>query len=89
MLHAKFQDHRTFGFGVDDFLRFYHIWARQPFWSCDLDHLHKLSFPFTRRLHIKFGFDGDREPIIAKISHESKSVGNSEAAIWQWMCLIG
>ena len=32
---------------------------------------------------------GDREPIIVNISHESKSVGNSEAAIWQWMCLIG
>ena len=32
---------------------------------------------------------GDREPIIVNISHESKSVGNSEAAIWQWMCRIG
>ena len=30
---------------------------------------------------------GDQEPIIVNISHESKSVGNSEAAIWQWMCL--
>ena len=33
--------------------------------------------------------EGDREPIIVNISHEAKSVGNSEAAIWQWMCLIG
>ena len=33
--------------------------------------------------------EGDREPIIVNISHESKSVGNSETAIWQWMCLIG
>ena len=32
---------------------------------------------------------GDQEPIIVNISHESKSVRNSEAAIWQWMCLIG
>ena len=32
---------------------------------------------------------GDREPMIVNISHESKSVRNSEAAIWQWMCLIG
>ena len=32
---------------------------------------------------------GDRGPIIVNISHESKSVGNSEAAIWQWICLIG
>ena len=32
---------------------------------------------------------GDREPIIVNISHESKSVGKSEAVIWQWMRLIG
>ena len=31
---------------------------------------------------------GDWEPIIVNISHESKSVGKSEAAFWQWMCLI-
>ena len=37
----------------------------------------------------KFDNLGDREPIIVIISHESKSVGNSETAIWQWMCLIG
>ena len=48
-------------------------------------------------LHTKFrgnrpvgsGVIGDREPIIVNISHESKSVGNSEAGIWQRMCLIG
>ena len=56
MLHAKFQDHRTSGSG-EDFQGFYHIWAWQPSWSCDLDHLYKLSFPFLRRLHIKFGFN--------------------------------
>ena len=56
MLHAKFQDHRTFGFGVDDFLRFYHILARQPFWSCDLDHLHKLSFPLHKEAPHKIWF---------------------------------
>ena len=27
------------------FLGFYHIWAWQPSWLCDQDHLRKLSFP--------------------------------------------
>ena len=53
MLNAKFQDHRTSGSGED----FYHIWAWQPFWSCDLDHLYKLWFPLLKEAHIKFGFD--------------------------------
>ena len=37
----------------------YHIWAWRPSWSCDLDHLYKLSYPSQglRRLNIKFGFD--------------------------------
>ena len=45
MLHAKFQDHRTSGSGKKIFKGFYHIWAWRPSWSCDLDHLYKLSFP--------------------------------------------
>ena len=24
---------------------FYHIWAKRPSWSCDLDHLYKIPFP--------------------------------------------
>ena len=36
MPHAKFQDHRTFGSGEEDFEGFYHIWAWWPSWSCDL-----------------------------------------------------
>ena len=45
MLHAKFQDHRTYGSGEEDFLKvFYHMWAWRPSWSYDLDHLCKLSF---------------------------------------------
>ena len=48
MLHAKFQDHRTSGSGEEDFSGFYHIWAWPPSWSCDLDHLYKLSFPFPK-----------------------------------------
>ena len=58
MLHAKFQDHRTSGSGEEDVLKFFfHIWALQPSWSCDLDHLIKCLSPFPRRLHVKFGFD--------------------------------
>ena len=26
------------------FKGFYHIWSWRPSWSCDLDHLYKLSF---------------------------------------------
>ena len=48
MLHAKFQDHRISGSGEEDFKGFYHIWAWQPSWSCDLDHLYKLSFPLPK-----------------------------------------
>ena len=49
MLHAKFQDHRTSGSGDKDFLRFLpYIWAWLPSWSCDLDHLYKLSFPLPK-----------------------------------------
>ena len=32
---------------------------------------------------------GDLESIIINLSHESKTEGNSEAAIWHWVCLIG
>ena len=48
MLHAKIQDHRTSGSGEDDFKGFYHIWAWRPSWSCDLDHLYKLTFPLPK-----------------------------------------
>ena len=48
MLHAKFQDHRTFGSGDEGFKGFYHIWVWRPSWSCDLDHLYKLSIPHPR-----------------------------------------
>ena len=53
MIRAKFQDHRTSGSG-EDFLRILPYMGMGA-WSCDLDHLYKLSFPFTRRLYIKFG----------------------------------
>ena len=47
MLRAKFQDHRTSGSGEEIFKGFYHIRA-WPSWSCDLDHLYKLSFPLPK-----------------------------------------
>ena len=31
-----------------DIPSFYHIWAWRPSWSCDLDHLYKLSFPLPK-----------------------------------------
>ena len=48
MLHAKFQDHRISSSGKEIFKGFYHIWAWRPSWSCDLDHLYKLSFPLPK-----------------------------------------
>ena len=49
MLHAKFQDQMTSGFGEEDFLKvFYHIWAWRPSWSCELEHLYKLPFPLPK-----------------------------------------
>ena len=58
MLHTKFRDNRPTGSGEGRFLKgFYHIWAWGPSWSCDSDAANKISFPYPRRLHIKFGFD--------------------------------
>ena len=46
MQHTNFQDHQPFGSREEDFFMFfYYKWAWQPFWSYDLDHLNKLSFP--------------------------------------------
>ena len=42
MLHTKFLENRPVGSG-EDFSGFYHIWAWQPSWSCDLDFAIKLS----------------------------------------------
>ena len=44
MMHTKFQDNWPSG-SREDFLRsLAYIWAWQPSWSCDQDHLSKLSF---------------------------------------------
>ena len=47
MLQAKIQDHRTSGSREEknSFRSFYHIRAWRLSWSCDLEHLYKLSFP--------------------------------------------
>ena len=37
------------------FTTFSSVWVAE--WSCDLDHLYKLSFPLAKEAHIKFGFD--------------------------------
>ena len=48
MLHTKFRGNRPTGSGEEDFLSgFYHIWAWQPSWSCDLDFAIKLSSPLS------------------------------------------
>ena len=57
MMHTKIQGHRPFGSREEDFLGFYHIWAWGPSWSCDQDHLSKLSFPHPIEAHMKFDFD--------------------------------
>ena len=57
MLHAKFKEIRPLVLEEKVFKGFNHIWAWRPSWSCDLNHLYKLSFPLPTRLYIKFGFD--------------------------------
>ena len=49
-LHITLQVHRTSG-SRRKFLKVSFIWAWQPSWSCELDHLYQLLFPHPRRLH--------------------------------------
>ena len=61
MLHAKFQDHRTYGSGEEDFLKVFTIYGH----GSHLGHVTLTIYinfrsPFPRRLHIKFGFDWPR-----------------------------
>ena len=48
MLHTKFRENRPAGSEEEDLSGFYHIWARRPSWSCDLDFGIKLSLLLTR-----------------------------------------
>ena len=65
--NAKFQDHRTYGFGEEDFKCFLIIYGR----GSNLGHVTLTIYinfcsPFPRRLHMKFGFDwpsGFREDV--------------------------
>ena len=57
MLHAKFQDHRTYGSGEEDFKGFtiyghggHHGYVTWPIYI-------KFGSPFPRLLHIEIGFD--------------------------------
>ena len=44
--NAAYQLSRSSAFWFQRFLKFfYHIWAWRPSWSCDQDHLNKISFP--------------------------------------------
>ena len=72
MLYAKLEDHRTSGSGEEDFKSFYHIWAWRPSWSCDLDHLHKLSFPLPKKILHKIWAS------LAKLVSEKKLFENND-----------
>ena len=53
MLYTKFQGHRPLGSQEEDFEVFHHLWA----WSCDPDHLNKLSFPYPTEDPHEIGFN--------------------------------
>ena len=58
MLHAKVQDHKTYGSGEEDFLKAFTIYWHggqlgHVTWTIYIN----FSPPFPRRLHIIFGFD--------------------------------
>ena len=58
MLHAKFQDHRTFGSGNGIFLKVFTIYGHCSNFAhvtCTI-YINFLSH-FPRKLHIKFDFD--------------------------------
>ena len=54
MLHTNFQCDRPFGSREDDFFRFLPYMGMAASWSCDLDHLIKLSFPHPMEAPHKF-----------------------------------
>ena len=49
MHHAMFQNHRPSGSGEEKIYSFFPIYSHFSIhWSCDLDHLYKLSFPLPK-----------------------------------------
>ena len=57
MLHTKFRGNRPAGSAEEDFEGFLSYMGMAASWSCDPDAANILSFPYPRRLHIKFGYD--------------------------------
>ena len=58
MLHAKFQDHRTFGSGEEDFLKVFTIYGHGGHLghvTCTI-YIYFLSH-FSKRIHMKFDID--------------------------------
>ena len=58
MLHAKFQDHITFGSGEEDFKSFFNIYGHgghlgHVTWAIYIN----FCSPLPKRLSMKFGFD--------------------------------
>ena len=51
---TKIRPQGLFGSGGEDFKGFYHIWAWQPSWSMDRNHLSNLSFPQPKEAPHKF-----------------------------------
>ena len=56
MLHTKFQRNWFSDSGEEILLGFYHIWAWRPPWSCDLNRIYKLSFPFCLEAAYEISF---------------------------------
>ena len=56
MIHPKSHVHRSVGSG-EDFRGFYRIWARWPYWSCDLDSLNIFLFPPTLKATYENGYN--------------------------------
>ena len=85
MLHTQFKDRHSV-LEKRIFKGFYHIWAWRKSWSCDLDHLYKLSFPlpkealhevllllakwFQRRRRLKLWTDDAGPWVSCKFTHE-------------------
>ena len=72
--------------GGEDFLKVFTIYG-----SCDLSYLYKIAFLFSKRLHIKFGFDwqsglGDED--LANNGHIHGIQGFFHIWMWRpsWSC---
>ena len=57
MIHAKFQDHRTYGSGEEDLMIFTIYGHGGHLGHVTLTIYVNFCSPFQRRLHIIFGFD--------------------------------